>query len=148
VRQRLVLIGVSLVSQALGWLYGHVFIVIYMVWDPAWQPRSDDELSMLMASGLLIMFGWLFVVLPLVTFVSASSRLFAPLLYVPVGALGATLFFKVTVGWWITVSIPGPYYLQAIVVGATAALFHSVGLRFLAPTAAQRETPGAKRAEI
>jgi hypothetical protein len=148
VRQRLVLIGLSLASQVLGWLYGHVFMVTYMAWDPAWQPGSDDELSMLMESALLIMFGWLFIVLPLVTFVSASNRLFAPLLYIPVGALGATLFFKVTVGWWILVSIPGPYYLQAIVVGASAALFHSVGLRLLAPSAAQREKPSATRVAV
>ena len=138
-KQRLTVLGLSFGSQVLGWLYGHVFIVTYTLWDPSWQPRND-ELSMIVESGVLTLLGYLFVVLPLVTVIPAGSRFFAPVLYVPVGALGATLFFMGTAGWWILVSIPGPFYLQAIVVGASSAFFHSAGLRLLRASIAHDAT--------
>jgi len=120
-------IALSFFALIFGWMAGYGSFCI-------WQLSSDfrritDFEAMMFYSLFFIGLGWVFVVLPLVSYLPSQSPLysmrFAPL----VGLIGTHVVFFLLLGWWTPFQRSLPYLVYLSVMGIVGGVIFSLGLR-------------------
>jgi hypothetical protein len=122
VRERILRSVLSLFATLVGWVLGFLSYIAYMLIDG----DMTDLPSMFFMPGFFIVLGWLFIFHPLISWLPAEHRLFAPRVFPFVGTALAMVAFLLMVASWAKGFWRMPVlHLYAAVAGGVAAFLYS-----------------------